>query len=172
MTEEPLIPEKVRLVIPLEKEVIDGIDELAKRMRRTKAWLVAEMLITAAERHDRFFEWLTFRIMGLLTKKPRAKIEGFRGGETPRVRSTETVYQQVFVSPGTIERVEDLASRLGRTRSDMAAELVTYAFEDEQFIIRGVSSEECQRLWKALGMPKGRQAKGNREENRKRRDDE
>jgi predicted transcriptional regulator len=159
-------------MVQVERDVLDGIDVLAKGMRRPKAWMAAELLIEAAKRRERYGEWVLFRSLSILGKRRRKRIWAFLGGDNPRPRTRDMVYQQVFVSPGTVERIDELAETLGRTRAEMCSDLLTCAFEDEKLLIEIVTSDLLRKAWNIFKLPRGEQARGNREENRKRREDE
>jgi len=159
---------KVRLQVHVDEDLARRIDELAKGMNRSMAWMVAELLDQAVRERQRFGDWLTWRMIKLLgDADPRKLLEKFARAKG-REAQKGTVYVQTHVSPELAENLERLANAYQRTRADMTTQLLNWTLDDTEWLIQIATNRWASAIYDSLDLPRGYQSPDNREENRSR----
>jgi predicted transcriptional regulator len=159
---------KVRLQIHVDDELAQRIDSLAARMNRSTAWMVAELIVQAMDEQERFLDWITWRVVALAGfADPRKISRLFK--KQPRPLCKGTTYLQTHVTQEVVQQLDRLAAADQRSRADMATLVLNWVMDDEEWLLRAVTSRWFAAMYDGLGLPRGEQATGNGEENRKRR---
>ena len=159
---------KVRLQIHVDDELAERIESLAIGMNRSTAWMVAQLLVEAVSQRQRFVDWMTWRIVKLAGMANPNKLKGMFKTQ-PRPMQKGTVYLQTQVTADVVEQLDKLAEANQRSRADMATLLLNWVMDDEEWLLKAVTSRWFQAMYDGLGLPRGEQSLGNGEENRKRR---
>lgn len=160
--------EKVRLQIHVDDELAQRIDTVATRMNRSTSWMVAELIIDAVNARQRFTDWMTWRVVKLAgLADPRRLKRLFK--KEPRPLRKGTVYLQTHVTPDVLEMLDRLAAANQRSRADMATLLLNWVMDDEEWLMKAVTTRWFAAMYDGLGLSRGQQMPGNQETNRKRR---
>ncbi len=159
---------KVRLQIHVDAELAERIDSLAKRMNRSLAWMVAELLIQAIVSRERFIDWMAWRVVKLVgCADPRNLVDTFKRASA-RPLHKGTVYLQTQVSPEVVANLDKLAEANQRSRADMGTLLLNWTMDDEEWLLQAVTSRWFAAMYDGLNLPRGQQSCDNGEENRRR----
>lgn len=120
------VKRKVRLQIPVDREIARRVAGLAKILRRSKSQTAAFLLEEAVEAETNLKYWIATRVTSAL----KLALTG------PSKRSGQLEYVQVFVSQELSSRIDLLAGKLHSTPGQMASMLLEDGTEDNDWVAK------------------------------------